>query len=377
MAARLRAEGVDVLDFSAGQPDFPTPEPVKQAGREAIDANLTRYTANEGVIELRQRIAAKLRRDNGLSYEPGQVLVSPGAKASLYFAMMALLDPGDDILVPAPYWVSYPAQATLAGARAVVLPTQERGGFKIGPDELRAAITPRTRALVLNYPSNPTGRCYTAAELAPIAEVCVENDIWVIADEIYEKLVYDGFAFTSIAALGDAIRERTVVVNGVSKTYSMTGWRIGYAAGPAEAISAMAKLQSHSTSNATSISQWASVRALEVDDHELERRRLEFQARRDVLVDGLDGLDGIRCSRPEGAFYVFPNVSGLFGRKHDGKELRSGEEVTAFLLEHARVAVVPGEAFGSPDHVRVSYAESLERVREGVSRISAALELLG
>jgi len=373
LAAKLRAEGVDVLDFSAGQPDFPTVEAGKRAGKEAIDADRTTYTANAGLIELRREIAAKLERDNGLSYPPEQILVSPGAKASLYFAMMALLDEGDEVLVPTPYWVSYPAQVTLAGARTVLLPADEDHAFKLSAEQLRGAITSRTKALILNYPSNPTGRCYTAEQLEPIAEACVERGIWVIADEIYEKLVYDGFSFTSIASLSESVRQRTIVVNGVSKTYAMTGWRIGYAAGPAEAISAMSKVQSHSTSNATSVSQWASLGAMRADPSELERRRREFERRRNLVVEGLSALGGVRCAMPEGAFYVFPNVSGLFGRRFEGRTLSSGSDVARFLLESARVAVVPGEAFGSADHIRISYAESLERVREGLERIESAL----
>jgi aspartate aminotransferase len=375
-AARMRADGVDVLDFSAGQPDFPTPETVKDAGKRAIDENRTRYTANEGLLELRQAIADKLKRDNDLEYEPSQIVVSPGAKASLYFAMQALVDPGDEVLIPSPYWVSYPPQVSLAGGRPVIVPTREEEGFRVDPAVLERALTARSRVLVLNYPANPTGASYTAEELAGLARLCVERDLWVLADEIYEKLLYDGLRFQSIAALDDAVHARTVVVNGMSKTYSMTGWRIGYAAAPQEIASAMARVQSHSTSNATSIAQWASLQALLDGPEELERRRLAFQERRDAIHEGLDALDGVRCSRPRGAFYIFPDVSGLFGRSDGERTLRSGEDVAAFLLDRARVAVVPGEAFGAPSHVRFSYAVSMERLREGLGRVAEALAAL-
>jgi aspartate aminotransferase len=376
LADRLRAEGLDVLDLSAGQPDFPTPEPVKQAGKRAIDENRTRYTANEGIAELRRAIARKLDRDNGLRVAPDQILVSPGAKMSLYLAAMALLDPGDEVLIPTPHWVSYPEQVRLAGARPVFLETREEEGFKLSPGQLDAAISSRTRSLILNYPSNPTGSCYSRDELRALADVCVRRGLWVIADEIYEKLVYDGMTFTSIASLGPEIAERCVVVNGMSKAYSMTGWRIGYAAGPREVIAGMNRLQSHITSSATSIAQWASVDALEQDGDEIERRRGAFQRRRDVLYEGLIGLPGVSCYKPDGGFYLFPNVSGLFGRRPAREPVRGGQDVATFLLEQARVAVVPGEAFGSPCHVRMSYADTLDRVREGAERVSRALRAL-
>ena len=376
LAAKLRADGVDVLDFSAGQPDFPTPESAKRAGKRAIDEDRTRYTANEGVGELRQAVREKLESDHGLSYSRDQILVSPGAKASLYFATMALLNPGDEVLIPTPYWVSYPAQVRLAGAEPVLVPTRERDGFRLQAGALRDALTERTRAVILNYPANPTGACQTEPELREIAEVCVERGLWVIADEIYEKLIYDGQRFTSIASLGPEIQARTIVIQGMSKTYSMTGWRIGYAAGAREVIAGMSALQSHSTSNATSIAQWASVEALRDSSDEVERRRLEFQKRRDAIHEGLNATSGISCQKPQGAFYIFPKVSGCFGREYDGQTIRSGEQFARFLLERARVALVPGEAFGSPDHVRISYAASLERVLEGVERIRDALGAL-
>ena len=375
LAGKLRAEGVDVLDFSAGQPDFPTPDSVKGAGKRAIDENRTRYTANEGVVELREAIAVKLRQDNRLEYSPDEILVSPGAKASLYFALMTLLNSGDEVLIPRPYWVSYPEQARLAGATPVFVPT-DQDGFRLTADSLSSAITPRSRVLVLNYPSNPTGACYTREDLDAIARVCVERGLWVVADEIYEKLIYDGLEFASIASLGPEIKSRSVVINGMSKAYSMTGWRIGYAAGPPGVIAGMSKLQSHSTSNAASMGQWASVEALRDTDAEVEYRRQEFQRRRDVMLAGLETIPGITCDRPRGAFYAFPNVSGCFRRSDGDRAIRSGEDFARFLLERARVAVVPGEGFGAAEHVRLSYAASLERVQEGVDRIRQAVGTL-
>jgi aspartate/methionine/tyrosine aminotransferase len=374
LATRMRAEGKDVLDFSAGQPDFPTPDSVKLAGKQAIDDNKTRYTPNAGVPELRGAIATSLSRDCGLTYEPEQILVSPGAKASLYFAAMALFDPGDEVLVPSPYWVSYPEQIRLADAEPRFVDCREENGFKLNPQDLENAVTERTKAVLLNYPSNPTGACYNRTELEALADVCERKNIWIIADEIYSKLIYDGATFTSIAGLNPESRARTVVINGVSKSYSMTGWRIGYAAGPVEVIKAMGTIQSHSTSNATSISQWASVDALTMPQEKINSRVEEFERRRDEIVGLLQALPGVTCRKPEGAFYVFPNVSGCFGRGET--PVTSGEELCQLLLETASVAVVPGEAFGSPNHLRFSYSVSLDRIREGLERVERVMTRL-
>jgi aspartate aminotransferase len=376
LAKELREAGEDVLDFSAGQPDFATPDVVKEAGKRAIDENRTRYTPNEGETKLRDAVAETIQRHHGLSYAREQILVSSGAKASLYFAFMALLDPGDEIIVPTPYWVSYPEQARLAQAVPVFVTAREESGFKIRAEDLEAAITDRTRALVLNYPSNPTGACYGAEELRPLAELCVRRDLWVIADEIYSRLIFDGRTFTSIAQLDEEIRARTVMINGVSKTYSMTGWRIGWSAGPREIISAMSKIQSHSTSNAASISQWAALEALRSSDDDVSLRVAEFQERRNEIVRLLQGMQGIRCVVPEGSFYAFPNVSSLFDQRDGEKRLRTGADVARYLLDKAKVALVPGDAFGSPQHVRISFAVSLDRIREGVRRIGEALSTL-
>ncbi len=372
LARKLRAQGEDVVDFSAGQPDFPTPDEVKQAGAKAIADNQTRYTANAGLPELRQAIAASLQRDLGLDYAPERIVVSPGAKASLFFACLTLLDPGDEALIPSPYWTSYPEQIRLAGGNPVFVECPESDGFKLTSERLEAAVTPATKMLLLNYPSNPTGACYAAQELEPLAEICVRRGIWILADEIYSKLLFDGRKFSSIAQIDDDVRRRTVIIDGMSKTYSMTGWRIGYAAGPPEIIAGMSKLQSHSTSNATSISQWASIAALSMTAEQLAPRLEEFQRRRDETVERLRALPGVSCRMPEGAFYAFPDVSEcLSANGMDGSEA-----LCRYLLEKVQVAAVPGEAFGSSRHIRISYAVALDRIREGMDRIAEALNRL-
>ncbi len=372
LARKLRAQGEDVVDFSAGQPDFPTPDAVKEAGAKAIADNQTRYTANAGLPELREAIAASLQRDLGLDYPPERIVVSPGAKASLYFACLTVLDPGDEALIPSPYWTSYPEQVRLAGAKPVFVECPESDGFKLTAERLEAAVTPATKMLLLNYPSNPTGACYSPEELAPLAEICVRRGIWILADEIYSKLLFDGRRFSSIAQIDDEVRRRTVIIDGMSKTYSMTGWRIGYAAGPPEIIAGMSKLQSHSTSNATSISQWASIAALGMTAAQLAPRIEEFQRRRDETVERLRALPGVSCRMPEGAFYAFPDVSEcLAANGMDGSEV-----LCRYLLENARVAAVPGEAFGSSRHIRISYAVALDRIREGMDRIAGAMKSL-
>ena len=372
-ARALAAQGIDVLDFSVGEPDFPTPPAAKEAGKAAIDGDVTKYTANEGTLELRKAIAAKLLRDNGLTYAPDRILASPGAKSSLYCAVMALFGPGDEVLVPAPYWVSYPEQIRLAGATPVIVPSREEAGFKVTASELSAAVTPRTRGLILNYPSNPTGACYSAAELAPIAEVARRHDLVVIADEIYEKLLFDGRTFTSIASISEDAFARTVVVNGVSKAFAMTGWRLGYAAGPKPILDAMAKVQSHTTSHPASMSQVAAQAALSESEPDVRRMAAKFAERREVIVRGITATPGLSLVPPAGAFYVYPNVSGLFGRTIGERTVRSGQDVAEALLLAARIAVVPGEAFGTTEHVRMSFACSMARLREGLERLQAAL----
>lgn len=368
LARRLRAEGRDVLDFSAGQPDFDTPADVKAAGIRAIEENRTRYTANAGIPELREALADWYRRERELDYDPADVVVSPGGKATLYFAFLTLCDPGDEVLLPTPYWTSYPEQIKLAGATPVFVDCDESEGFLLDPERLEAACTPRSRVLVINDPSNPTGAGYAADRLEAVAEVCRRRDLIVVSDEIYSRLVYGKHVFRSIAAL-PGMKERTLVVDGMSKTFAMTGWRLGYALGPSEIVRGMSKLQSHATSHPTSITQWASVEALSLDPAELERRRIELERRRNAMVTGLRAIAGVTCVEPQGAFYVFPNVSKRFD-----DTCGSGQEISTWLLEQAGVAVVPGEAFGRPEHVRLSYACSLDEVRDGVERIARAFD---
>lgn len=375
-AQQMKAQGIDVVDFSAGEPDFPTPEVVKRAAKAAIDANFTKYVANDGIPDLKRAIAEKMQRDNGVRYSPDEIIVSVGAKACLFNVAQALYEPGDDILIPAPYWVSYPDQARLCGANPVFIPTREEDGFRLSPRDLAAAITPNTKALILNYPCNPTGAAYSREELAAIAEVCVREQIWVISDEIYEKLLYDGLRFTSIASLGEEIKKLTVVINGFSKAFSMTGWRLGWAAGPREVIAACSKVQSHNTSNATSFVQKAGVVALKETAMEVERMRAEFERRRNFIVTRLRSLPGVSCASPPGAFYVMPNVARYLDREFGGAPIRNTYGLAYYLLKEAHVAVVPGEAFGTDAHIRISFATSMERLAEGMRRIEQALARL-
>ena len=378
-AKALRAQGIDVISFGAGEPDFDTPERIKNAAIQAMRRGHTKYTEVGGVPELRAAVCAKLKRDNGLTYEPAEVLVSCGAKHTLFNMAVALLDPGDEVLVPSPYWVSYPEQARLVGAVPVPVPTSEATGFDLDPARLRAAVTPRTKVIILNSPNNPTGAVFSPASLAAVAELALERDLFVVSDECYESLTFDG-RHASIAALGPEIKARTLVVNTCSKSYAMTGWRIGFAAGPRELIAAMTDVQSQVTSNPSSVAQWAAVEALGGPQDEVARMAAEFDRRRRLIVQGLTALPGVSCVTPKGAFYVFPNVSRLFGRTWPAAggpaTLKSSLDVTAFFLEEARVAVVPGLDFGSDDHVRLSYATSDALITEGLARMAAALERL-
>jgi aspartate aminotransferase len=376
-ANELKAKGENVIGFGVGEPDFDTPDNIKESGVRAIQAGKTKYTDVGGIKELRAAIVEKFKRDNNLDYKPSEILVSCGGKHSLYNLCMAFFEPGDEVLVPAPYWVSYPPMVELAGASPVIVPTGRDKDFKIDPDDLARVTTPATKALILNYPSNPSGVSYTEGELAEIAKFCVENDIYVVSDEIYEKLVYDGFRHTSIASLGDEIRQLSIIVNGVSKTYAMTGWRIGYAAGPEELIKAMTKIQSQSTTNASSIAQWAAVEAISGPQDEVERMRREFEGRRKLIVDGLNAIPGVTCRNPEGAFYAFPDVSGTFGKSFSGTPITGSIDFAAFLLTEAKVALVPGAEFGDDTCVRLSYAASTAEITEGVRRIGEAVKKLG
>lgn len=376
-ANKLRADGIDVINFSAGEPDFDTPEHIKSAAVEALRKGMTKYTDVKGIEPLREAISEKYRREHDLIYRKEDVLVSCGAKHSLYNILQATVNPGDEVLIPAPYWVSYADMALLAGGVPKLIPSNEASGFRIKPDQLEAALTPRTRVFFLNSPCNPTGATYSRDELQAIARVLEKHDCLILADDIYEKIVYDGFEVHNIVTLCPALRERAVIINGVSKTYAMTGWRIGYALGPSEIIAAAGKIQSQSTSNATSIAQAAALEALRGPQDEVAIMVREFHKRRDVIVDRLNAIDGISCRKPEGAFYVFPNIAGLLGKTGRGKKLSSPCELADYLLEEAQVAGVPGEDFGSHKHIRFSYATALADIEKGCERIrQAALKLV-
>jgi len=367
-AKAMKARGVDVVNFGVGEPDFDTPENIKEAAIKAIRDGRTKYTPVGGIDPLKEAIVEKLGADNGLRYEKEQVVVSCGAKHSLYNIAQALYGPGDEVIIPAPYWVSYPDQVLLNDARPVIVKTREKDRFMLGPEALEKAVTPRTKALILNSPSNPTGFAYDRKALEAIAEVALRHNFYIVSDEIYEKLVYDGAEHVSIASLSGEIRERTIVVNGLSKSHAMTGWRIGYAAGPKDVVKAMTNIQSQSTSNPTSIAQYAAVEALTGPQQFIGTMRAEFDRRRRFLVDGLNSLKGVKCLSPNGAFYAFPNTSGLYGGK-----VKNSSELALYLLEEAKVALVPGDAFGDDGHIRISYATSMEDIRKALERMKEAL----
>jgi aspartate/methionine/tyrosine aminotransferase len=375
-AKQMQAEGIDVIDFSVGEPDFPTPQAIKAAGIKAIESNFTKYTANEGIPDLKKAIIERLKEDHGLTYTPGEIIVSCGAKHSLYNLMQAVLNEGEEVIIPTPYWVSYPEMVFLAKGKPVLVEAKEENGFKLTPSQLKAAISANTKALMLNNPSNPTGAVYSRSELEALAEVAVKENILVVADEIYEKLVYDNFKFVSFASLNPEIKKRTVIVNGVSKAYSMTGWRIGYAAGPIEIIAAMGKIQSHSTSNASSVAQKACVEAFGGPQHEVSRMAAEFQRRRNYVLNRLQSIPNINCAKPDGAFYVFPNICAYYGKEFENTVIRNSYGMAYYLLRHANVAIVPGDAFGAPDNMRISYATSMENLEKGMSRIIEAFQKL-
>jgi len=372
----LKAEGIDIVGFGAGEPDFDTPEHIKEEAIQAIRGGFTKYTAVGGIDELKNAILLRLNEDYGLKYEKSEIIVSCGAKHTLYNLSQVLFEEGDEVIIPAPYWVSYPEQVVLAGGTPVLIEAKEENGFKIDPDELKKLITPHTKALILNYPSNPTGATYTEEELREIVDVAMRAKLLIISDEIYDKILYDGLTHTPVATLGDDVKKSTILVNGVSKTYSMTGWRIGFAAGDKRIIGFMSDLQGQSTSNPVSISQRAAAEALKGKQGEVKRMAVEFERRKNYIVDKLNEIPGFSCFNPQGAFYVFPNISKLFGKKYAGKEIRNSVNVTEFLLEEAKVAVVPGIEFGADNYIRISYATSMEEIKKGIARIEEAVQKL-
>ncbi len=359
-AKAMKAEGIDVCSLSTGEPDFDTPEHIKAAAKEALDAGKTKYGPVAGEPQLKAAIARKLRSDNNLNYQPENIIVTNGGKHSLYNLMMAAIDPGDEVIIPAPYWLSYPEMVKLASGKPVIVRTDASTGYKITPEQLTRAITPKTKLFVLNSPSNPTGMVYTRAEIKALAEVIVDRDILVVADEIYEKIIYDGAQHVSIGSLGKEIFDRTLISSGFAKAYSMTGWRVGYLAGPIEIIKATSTIQGHSTSNVCTFAQYGAIAALESSQESVEKMRQAFAQRRQVIFELLDAVPGISCIKPDGAFYMFVNISKT--------GMNSLEFCDAFL-EQQQVAVIPGIAFGADDHIRLSYATDLGTIKKAVERL--------
>ncbi len=375
-ALALRAQGLDVVNFTAGEPDFDTPDRIKEAAVQALKKGMTKYTDVRGIEPLREAIVEKYQRDYGLRFDKNEILVSCGGKHALYNLFQAIMDEGDEVIIPAPYWVSYPDMVYLSGGLPRIVQTKGENGYRITPQDLQAALSPRTRAFILNSPNNPTGAAYGRDELVALSRVLERHECLIISDDVYEKIVYDDFHFHNIVALSPKLRERTIIINSLSKTYAMTGWRIGYASGPAPVISAAAKIQSQSTSNPTSFAQVAAVEALRGIQDEVGIMVREFQRRRDTIVKRLNAMEGVQCTNPEGAFYVFPSVRSLLGKKGQGKMIGSARDLAEFFLEEAQVVVVPGEDFGAAENIRLTYAASLEEIQKGCDRIEAAINRL-
>ncbi|MCX6175342.1 MAG: pyridoxal phosphate-dependent aminotransferase [Ignavibacteriales bacterium] len=375
-AKQMQSRGENVIDLSVGEPDFPTPQNVKEAAKRAIDNNQTHYTLNNGTIELRTAISQKLKKENGLDYSTNDIIVSTGAKQSLYNAIQSLVHDDDEVIFSSPYYVSYPEMVTLAHGHSVIIPTNEKTEFNLTPEQLERAITTKTKVLILSYPTNPTGSCYTKKELEAFAEIVERNNLYVICDDVYENIIYDDNKFVCFAALNENIKNRTVVVNSFSKSYAMTGWRLGYAAGSEEIIKAMNKIQSHSTSNASSISQAAALEALNGPQDFIEMMRKEYEQRRDFIFEQIISIKGITCFKPKGAFYLFPNLKYYFGKSTSVFRIEHSFDLAMYLLYEAKVATVPGSAFGAEGYLRLSYATSMENLKEGAERIKEALARL-
>ena len=375
-AKELRANGEDIISFGAGEPDFDTPDKIKQAGIAAIEKNITHYTPVGGIDDLKQAVVDKFQRDNNLIYEKNQILVSCGAKHSLFNIAQVLWEEGDEIIVPAPYWVSYPDMIRYAGAKSVIIDTLSTNEFKITVDQINSAVTPNSKAIIINSPSNPTGSAYNKKELEEIAECALRNKLLIVSDEIYEKVVFDGFKQHSICSIGKEVQNKSILINGVSKSYAMTGWRIGYLGANEEIVKQAAKLQGQSTSNPTSISQMASITALNDTEADIRQMVDEFQKRRDILLSSLLKIPSIECYKPVGSFYTFPDFSAYYGRSFKGKKIEGSIELASFLLEEGKVALVPGIAFGADKNLRLSFAASVNTIKQGVERISKALKLL-
>lgn len=375
-AKEMKAQGLDVVGFGAGEPDFDTPEYIRDAAKYALDHGYTRYTPAAGMMELRKVICKKLARDNGLHYEPSQIIVGNGAKHSLFSTFTAILNPGDEVIIPAPYWVSYPEIVRMAGGVPVYVPMNPDKEFAFSAEDIAPYVTERTKALILNSPSNPSGAVLSERALESIARLAVERQFYVVSDEIYEKLIYDGCRHISIASLGEDIYNQTIVINGMSKAYAMTGWRIGYAAGPREIIRAMSNYQSHATSNPNAVAQFASITALEGGEELMQAMVREFDARRKFIVQAINDVEGLSCPTPKGAFYVMMNVSALIGKRYRGETIKGSMDFAAMLLDAQKVAVVPGAPFGAEGYCRLSYATSLSNIEKGISRIAAFIRML-
>ncbi|TCT15027.1 L-aspartate aminotransferase [Natranaerovirga pectinivora] len=375
-ANQLKAEGLDVIGFGAGEPDFDTPEHIKAAAIEAINQGFTKYTPASGIVPLKEGICNKLLNDNGLKYNPRQIIVSNGAKHSLTNAFMAILNLGDEVIIPAPFWLSYPQMVKLADGVPVIVKTTKEQQYKVSVEQLKEALNDKTKAIVLNSPSNPTGMIYTRDELNEIANFAVENDLYVISDEIYEKLLYDDVEHISIASLNEKIYEKTIIINGVSKSYSMTGWRIGYTASSEEVAKLMNNIQSHSASNANSIAQKATIAAITGPQECVDKMVVEFKKRRDYMFDRVEGMNYLSAIKPQGAFYLFIDISELFGKTFNGKVINNADDLADILLEEECVAIIPCNDFGYDDHIRLSYAISLEQIEKGLDRIESFLNKL-
>ena len=373
-AKEMKSQGIDVIGFGAGEPDFDTPENIKEFAKRSIDNGFTKYTAASGIDELKNAIISRIKEDYNVEYEKKEIFVGSGAKHVLYNLFQVLLDLNDEVIIPAPYWVSYPEQVRIAGGKPVILTTEQSNGFKVKPSEIQNVITDKTKILVLNYPSNPTGVTFTKEELVEIANLAEKNDLIIISDEIYDKTLYSETKHTSFVQINDSIKDRTILVNGVSKTYSMTGWRIGYAAGNKKVLAAMNNLAGQSTSNPTSIAQKASVEAFSGPQDKVDEMVVEFKKRRDFICKELNNIDGISCLVPDGAFYVFPDISYYFGKEYKNGKIENSVDFADFLLNEAKVAVVPGIEFGSDKNIRISYATSMHDIKEGIKRIKGKLE---
>ncbi|MBR4703555.1 MAG: pyridoxal phosphate-dependent aminotransferase [Oscillospiraceae bacterium] len=374
LANKLKAEGKDVINFGTGEPDFDTPENIKEAAIAAIHAGKTKYTPAAGLPALKEAICGRLEADTGVRYEPNEIVVASGAKHSIYIALNCLLDEGDEVIVPAPYWVTYTEAVAMAGGVPVVVKTRPEEGFKLRPEALEAAITPKTKLLILNNPSNPTGMCYGEEELRALCETAVKHDLWILSDEIYYKLIYDGRKFVSTAALSEEIKAHTILVNGVSKSYAMTGWRIGYTACDAKLSKLMSNYLSHATSAPSTISQWAAIEALNGPQESVEEMRKVFEERRTYMANRMNSLPGVKCLLPEGAFYIMMNIDALVGKTLGGKVIQNGSDFAMAFLEKENVALVPCAGFGEPNYLRWTYAASMEDIRRGLDRLERFLK---